>query len=82
MKFPGTRQIFKMRHSASKLHEQKDTRQGSKTFGTKEINAMVLTKSKRTTEAILGKEFSNIFPFPDEEQKPYFEPVWTVFRTW
>ena len=53
---------FKMIEESSKPHEQEDTSQGTKTFGTEEINAMVLTKRKRIAEAILGKKFSNIFP--------------------
>ena len=44
---------FKMIEESSKPHEQEDTSQGTKTFGTEEINAMVLTKRKRNTKAIL-----------------------------
>ena len=44
---------FKMMEESSKPHEQEDISQGTKTFGPKEINAMVLTKRKETAEAIL-----------------------------
>ena len=51
---------FKMIEESSKPYKKEDTSQGTKTFCTEEINAMVSTKRKRTTEAILGKKFSNI----------------------
>ena len=68
----------KMIKKSSKLHEQVHISRGIKTFGPGEINAMVLTKRKETAVAIFGKKFSNIFPFPDEEQDRYSEPEETA----
>ena len=38
-----------------------------------ETNAMVLIKKKEIAKAILGRKFSNIFPFPVENQNYHFE---------
>ena len=50
---------LKMMEESSKPHEQEDTSQGTKTFGTEEIIAMALTKRKRT--ACRGYPWKEVF---------------------
>ena len=62
---------------AKKYSSAKDSKEQPRdicTHDPEETNTMVLIRKKEIVKAILGRKFSNMFPFPDEEQDHYYEP--------